>query len=70
MTQSQLDRAVARATGESIATIRRHGFSVMQTATAAEREGPTPPQMVDWEALDATRLGLLPQSRKCQRIAS
>jgi hypothetical protein len=27
MTQSQLDHAVARATGESINTIRHHGFS-------------------------------------------
>lgn len=27
MSQSQLDQAVARATGESINTIRNHGFS-------------------------------------------
>ena len=27
MTQYQLDQAIARATGESLATIRSHGFS-------------------------------------------
>ena len=27
MTQAQLDHAVARATGESLSTIRSHGFS-------------------------------------------
>lgn len=28
MTQAQLDRAVAAATGESVRTVRRHGFGV------------------------------------------
>ena len=30
MTQAQLDRAIARATGETVATIQRHGFSPMK----------------------------------------
>ena len=29
MTQQQLDREVAQATGESLATVRRHGFSLV-----------------------------------------
>lgn len=31
MTQSQLDRAVARVTGESVLTIRNHGFTLLET---------------------------------------
>lgn len=47
MTQRHLDRAVARATGESVATIRRRGFGLAaveeppdesQAPTAAETE--------------------------------
>ena len=44
MTKSELDRAVARATGESLATIRSLGFSVV--AVPAEE-----PQVVDWDEL-------------------
>lgn len=35
MTQAQLERAIARATGETIATIQRHGFSPMKVSTFA-----------------------------------
>jgi hypothetical protein len=37
MTQSQLDRAVARATGESVATVRGLGFSLMAAPRPARR---------------------------------
>ena len=48
MTQAELDRAVAEATGESVRTIVRHGF-VLLTAGPVERE----PLVIDWDELDA-----------------
>lgn len=59
MTQVQLNRAVARATNESVATIARMGF-VPLTRGPVERE----PQVVNWDRLDAERVGLFPPLRK------
>jgi hypothetical protein len=53
MTQADLDRAVAAATGESVNTISRRGF-VLLTPTPTERE----PLVVDWDELDANRVAL------------
>ena len=50
MTQAELNRQVARATGESVDTIARMGF-VMLTSGPIERE----PQTVDWDQLDTDR---------------
>jgi hypothetical protein len=36
MTQVQLDRAVARATGESVAFVRRFGFSEIRSPSAPQ----------------------------------
>ncbi len=55
MTRSELHRAVARATGESLGTIARMGFGPLCT-TVEERE----PLLVDWDRVDAQRLRLLP----------
>lgn len=60
MTQKDLDHAIARATGESLRTIRRFGFSVvpgaglLSEAESADHE----PQMVDWDQLERDRLAL------------
>lgn len=54
MTQRQLDRAVSRATGDDLTTIRQQGFSLIDPAETYcddERE----PLTVDWDALDAER---------------
>ena len=52
MTQFQLNRAVARATGDCLSTIRRLGFSpLMSTTPEPERE----PLVVDWEDLEQQR---------------
>lgn len=59
MIQTELDRAVARATGESVRTIARRGF-VPLTPVPFERE----PRVVDWDVLDVTRVGLLPARKK------
>ena len=53
MTQRQLERAVARQTGESMSTIRNRGFSIVEPH---ELE----PLVVDWDELQAERLGLFP----------
>jgi hypothetical protein len=53
MTQAELDRELSRMTGESVGTIRNLGFSLVET--------PDPePLTVDWDELDAARLGLFP----------
>ncbi len=50
MTQAELNRQVARATGESVDTIARMGF-VMLTGIPIEREA----QTIDWDQLNADR---------------
>ncbi len=58
MTQCQLEREVAGVTGESLATIRRHGFSLVTPLTLfdPDSEGSAEPQTVDWDQLDADRI--------------
>ncbi len=53
MTQREFERELAHATGESIATIRRRGFSLVELP---DRE----PLTVDWDALAAERVALFP----------
>ena len=50
MTQAELNRAVASATGETVSTIAEMGF-VPLTPFPVERE----PLTVDWDELDAER---------------
>ena len=63
MTQRQLNRAVARATGDSLATITRMGFGMVDPVAAQGDWEPTDlgPNVVNWDELDAQRLGYLPQ---------
>jgi len=58
MTQNELNRAVARATGESVRTIAQMGF-VPLTVSPVERE----PMVVDWDELEARRDRVFPQHR-------
>jgi hypothetical protein len=62
MTQQQLERKVARATGETLSTIRRRGFSLVEPSEAE-------PRMVDWDQLDAQRMTVLPATRRNVRAA-
>ena len=55
MTQADLNRAVARATGESVTTIAGRGFVPLRYGVY-ERDLRT----VDWDELDAGRPGLFP----------
>lgn len=53
MTQAQLDLALSEATGESVRTIRRRGFSIVDLRAGEFDPEPNdlPPQVVDWDAL-------------------
>ena len=62
MTQTSLDRQVARATGENIATIRRMGFQIACPPLVVFDREPNvdqlddEPAIVDWDQLDAERV--------------
>ena len=57
MTQAELNREIAKKTGETISTISAFGF-VELTGQTFERE----PQTVDWDDLDAERnVAVMPQ---------
>ena len=62
MTQADLNREVASRIGESVTTVRRRGFSLL------ELECP-PPLVVDWDQLDQERGALLPDRQRRQRVA-
>ncbi len=47
MTQAQLHRAVARATGDDLATIAQLGFHVVTDDAPSEDD--VPGQIVDWD---------------------
>ena len=51
MTQQQLEREIAAATGESLQTIRRRGFSMMDMAETNFDPEPNilPAQVIDWD---------------------
>ena len=50
MNQADLNRAVAEATGETVATIAERGFTLL-TRTPVERE----PLVMDWDTYDEER---------------
>ena len=57
MNQTQLNRAVARATGETLDTISHLGFSIADPKVVDYDPEPSrrAPQVVDWDELDARR---------------
>ncbi len=62
MTQQQLERAVARATGEPLTEIRRRGFGLLDPINVCfdAFEGDFDPQVVDWDDLAEHRPSLFP----------
>ena len=61
MTQRDLNRSVARATGEDVDTIEARGFSFLDpSVTGLEHDLP----IVDWDALARDRLGLFPNRQQ------
>jgi hypothetical protein len=64
MTQNELNRCVARKTGESVALISSMGFSPL-TEVPYERE----PQTVDWDESDESRrISLQPRRRRAPLV--
>jgi hypothetical protein len=55
MTQSELNRAVARATGDTIKTIDRLGFTLAESASDPEPDNQRGPLVVDWDELEDFR---------------
>ena len=66
MTQTELNRAVAVATGETVRTIAELGFGIADATIVRHDPEPCDPdaRVVDWDALDAGRVSLLPQRRR------
>jgi hypothetical protein len=62
VTQSQIDHSVSRATGEPMREIRHRGFSIADPVEVDFDPEPCqlPPQIVDWDQLDAQRPSLFP----------
>ena len=63
MTQADLNRAVAQATGDTVSTIAAMGF-VPLTSGPIERD----PLVVDWDERDGQRVSLLPE--RCRELAA
>jgi hypothetical protein len=55
MTQREPERELVRKTGETVGTIRSRGFSLVELPDSE-------PQIVDWDELEAERLGIFPGS--------
>ena len=70
MTQRQLNQSVSQITGESLATIRRMGFSVAEPLPLDDYDDLPRPQVVNWDRLDATRPAFLPQRARERRNAA
>lgn len=70
MTQRDLDRAVAVATGESLSAVRRRGFRVadrMDVNTDPEPDD-VPPQYLEWQQMHEEQL-LHTHDRRCNPVA-
>ncbi|MBI1349382.1 hypothetical protein GC163_24205 [bacterium] len=57
MTQTQLDAAIARATGDDLTTIQRQGFSLLSLTpeTTHQCDDYRQPLVIDWDLVDAER---------------
>ena len=55
MKQSDLDRAVAHATGETVSTIKRLGFLLAEPSDIDPDSDEHGPYVIDWDALEVGR---------------
>ena len=56
MKQEDLDRAVARVTGEAVSTIKRLGFLLVDPANSLDPDSDEHgPHVIDWDLLQAQR---------------
>ena len=72
MTQNQLDRLVAEATGENLGEIQRLGFSLADPIDVEFDPEPDElsPQMVDWDGIDLCRNVALVDQSPSRRFAA
>ena len=63
MTQAEMERELAEMTGESVGTIRRHGFQLVEPPMVY-------PRIVDWDTLHEDRVAVLPQRSRSRRMAA
>ena len=70
MTQNDLNRAVARATGETVRTIAHRGFGIADPDIVAFDPEPSDfeSKTVDWDALDAGRPGVFSQRHRREPV--
>lgn len=66
MTQRDLNRSVASATGESVRAIAHQGFSLL---TAGPVEWEAARELLDWDDLDDGRIGVLSPRRRAPAVA-
>jgi len=59
MIERELNRAVARATGETIETVQRRGFRLWRPDRFPEREEDRGPSVLDWDRRAAVPLSAL-----------
>jgi hypothetical protein len=64
MNQNDLNRSLSRATGESVRTIKRQGFSLLLPDIPGEETENVdlPPQVIDWDQLELDRIALAIQA--------
>ena len=62
MSHAQMERELAQQTGESLSTIRRRGFQLVEPPDLK-------PLMIDWDAVDAQRTSFVPQRSRERRAA-
>ena len=56
MRQADLDRAVARATGETVSTIKRLGFLLADSSDVPDPDSDNlGPYVIDWDELETQR---------------
>ena len=63
MTQAEMERELAEVTGESLGTIRRRGFQLVEPPVVY-------PRIVDWDELHEDRVAVLPQRSRSHRLAA
>ena len=54
MTQAEMERELSVVTGESLSTIRRRGFQLVEPPVSY-------PRIIDWDVLNEDRVSVLPQ---------
>ncbi len=71
MTQNQIDRLVAEATGEDLREIQRIGFGLVDPDIVNfDPEPYLPPQIIDWDEVDLGRnVAVVAQSTSCRFAA-